>query len=101
MALLGISHRTIHTVQRPQNKAFLLRKPLPAFPTAFCERLRLARVAQGYTQTELAHKFGVSLSSVKFWEQNRTQPSPVVRAQVEAFVNAARLAIADSNQQHR
>jgi len=100
MALLGISHRTIHTVQRPQNKAFLLRKPLPAFPASFGKRLRLARVAQGYTQTELAHKFGVSLSSVKFWEQNRTQPAAVVRAQVEAFVNAARLAIADSNQQH-
>ena len=86
-ALLGICHRTIHTLQRPQNKAFLLRKPLPADPASFGERFRAARVAQGDTQTEMARKFGVSLSTVKFWEQNRTQPKPAVRSQVEAFLN--------------
>ena len=92
MALLGICHRTIHTVHRPQNKAFLLRKPLPPDPASFGARFRVARVAQGHTQTEMACKFGVSLSTVKFWEQGRTQPNPSVRAQVEAFLNNARLA---------
>ena len=94
-ALLGICHRTIDTVQRPQNKAFLLRKPLPLDPTSFGERFRAARVAQGHTQTEMARKFRVSLSSIKFWEQNRTQPKPAVRADVEAFLNSACLANVD------
>jgi len=89
MALLGICHRTIHTVQRPQNKAFLLRKALPADPASFGERFRVARVGQGRTQTEMARKFGISLSAVKFWEQDRTQPAAAVRAQVEAFLNTA------------
>jgi len=87
MVLLSNYHQTIHTVQRPQNKDFLLRKPLPIDPATFGERLRAARVAQGYTQTEVARKFGVSLSSVKFWEQNRTQPMPAIRALVEVFAN--------------
>ena len=86
MALLGIYHRTIHTLQRSQNKAFLLRKPLPADPESFGERFRATRVDHGYTQTEMARKFGVSLSTVKFWEQGRTHPNPPVRAQVEAFL---------------
>jgi DNA-binding XRE family transcriptional regulator len=84
MALLGICSRTIHTVQRPQNKAFLIRKALPADPESFGERFRATRVAQGQTQTEMAHKFGVSLSSVKFWEQGKTHPNPSVHAEVEA-----------------
>jgi DNA-binding XRE family transcriptional regulator len=91
-ALLGICHRTIQTVQHPQNKAFLLRKPLPEDPASFGERLRVARVAQGYTQTEMARKFGVSLSSVKFWEQNRTKPAAAIRTQAEAFLNGAQSA---------
>jgi DNA-binding transcriptional regulator YiaG len=87
MALLGICHRTIRTVQRPQSKAFLLRKPLPADPASFGERIRAARVACGYTQSDMARKFGVSFSTVKFWEQGRTQPNPAVRFQIEAFLN--------------
>ena len=97
--LLGICHRTIHTVQRPQNKDFRLRKSLPTDPTSFGERFRVARVAQGRTQTEMARKFGVSLSSVKFWEQNRIQPKPVVRVEVEAFLKGVRLVNLDSTQQ--
>ena len=91
-ALLGICHRTIHTVQRRQNKAFLLRKPLPADPESFAERFRARRVAHGHTQTEMACKFEISLSTVKFWEQGKTQPTQSVRAQVEAFLNGVRLA---------
>jgi DNA-binding XRE family transcriptional regulator len=91
MALLGICHRTIRAVQRPQNKAFLLRKPLPARPTSFGERFRAARAAHGYTQMETAHKFGVSLSTIKFWEENRYQPNSAVRAEVEAFLKTAPL----------
>ncbi len=86
MALLGMYHRTIHTAQRPQNKAFLLRKPLPMAPASFGEQLRAARVTQGHTQAELARKFGVSLSAVKFWEQDRTQPLPTIQAQVDVYV---------------
>jgi transcriptional regulator with XRE-family HTH domain len=37
----------------------------------------------------MAHKFGVSLSTVKFWEQDGTQPAAAVRAHVEAFLNTA------------
>ncbi|HWN94104.1 MAG TPA: helix-turn-helix transcriptional regulator [Methylomirabilota bacterium] len=92
MALLGICHRTIHTVQRPQNKVFLLRKPLPAVPASFGDQLRLSRLSHGYTQHEIACAFGVSLSAVKFWEQNRHEPNQAVRAQVEAFLNTAPLA---------
>jgi DNA-binding transcriptional regulator YiaG len=94
MALLGICHRTICTVQRPQSKAFLLRKPLPADLASFGERFRAARVALGCTQNEMARKFGVSFSTVKFWEQNRTQPAPAVRARVETFLHSAILATA-------
>jgi DNA-binding transcriptional regulator YiaG len=86
MVLLGSCNRTIRTHKRPETRAFLLRKPLPADPTSFGERIRVARVAKGYTQTEMAHKFGVSLSTVKFWEQNRTEPNPTVRYHVEAFL---------------
>jgi ribosome-binding protein aMBF1 (putative translation factor) len=85
-ALLGMYHRTIHIVQRPQNKLFLLRKPLSATPTSFGERLRVARIAQGCTQTEIARKFGISLSAVKFWEQNGFQPTSSIGLQIEAFL---------------
>jgi DNA-binding transcriptional regulator YiaG len=86
MALLGICHRTIHTNQRPQNKRVSFRKPLPINPASYGERFRIARVTQGYTQTGIARRFGVSLSTVKFWEQNRTQPNPEIRSQVEVFI---------------
>jgi DNA-binding XRE family transcriptional regulator len=87
MALLGNCHRTIRTVQHPQSKAFLLRKSLPVEPASFGERFRAVRVAQGYTQADMARKFGVSFSTVKFWEQDRTQPLPPVRVQVETFLS--------------
>jgi len=87
MALLGMYHRTIYTVQRPQNKAFLLRKPLPADPVSFGERFRVARVGQGQTQREMAHKFHVSLSTVKFWESNRTLPSAATLERIKIFLN--------------
>jgi DNA-binding XRE family transcriptional regulator len=87
MAPLGNCHRTIHTVQRPQNKDYLLRKPLPAQPATFGDRFRATRVAHGHTQTEIGRKLGVSLSTVKFWEQDRTLPATKVRAQVQAFLN--------------
>ena len=96
MALLGNCHRTIHTVQHPQNKAFLLRKPLPADPASFGERFRAARVACGYTQADMARKFDVSFSTVRFWEQGRTQPMPTMRYQVEAILNEAPFANSDS-----
>jgi DNA-binding XRE family transcriptional regulator len=86
MALLGICHRTIHTVKRPQNKAFPLRKPLPGASASFGDRLRLSRLSHGYTQHEIACKFGVSLSAIRFWEQNRYQPNDTIHAQVEAFL---------------
>jgi transcriptional regulator with XRE-family HTH domain len=91
MALLGICHRTIHTVQRSQNKAFRLRKLLPGAPASFGDRLRLSRLSHDYTQHEIARKLGVSLSAVKFWEQNRHQPNRAVRAEVEALLNTAPL----------
>lgn len=96
MALLGNCHRTIRAVQRPQSKAFLLRKPLPADPASFGERLRAARVASRYTQANMAQKFDVSFSTVKFWEQGRTQPNPAVRFQVEDFLNGKALTTQDS-----
>ena len=92
MALLGSCHRTIHTVQRPQNKAFLLRKPLPATPASFGERLRAARISHGYTRTEMARKLSVSLSAIKFWEQDRYQPKPAVGIQVGAFLKSCEAA---------
>jgi hypothetical protein len=67
MALLGICHRTIHTVQRPQNKAFLLRKPFPVDPTSFAERLRVARVTLGHTQTEMARNFQDTKTHAARW----------------------------------
>src|SRR4030095_13238090 len=97
MALSCNCHRTIRTVRRSQNKDFLLRKSLPIHPATFGEQLRAARVAQGYNQIQVAHKFGVSLSSVKFWEQNRTHPKPSLRTFVRAFVNDAKLAIPPIN----
>jgi DNA-binding transcriptional regulator YiaG len=40
----------------------------------------------------MARKFGVSFSTVKFWEQGRTQPIPAVRLQVEDFLSLQLLA---------
>jgi DNA-binding XRE family transcriptional regulator len=87
MVLLGNCHRTIRSTQRPQNKDFLLRKPLPANPISFGEKLRNARVARGYTQAELAKEFGVSFSTIKYWEQDRTRPMPTLYGRVECFIN--------------
>ena len=89
MALLGSCNRTIHTHKRPENKAFRLRKAVLASPASFGDRFRLSRLSYSYTQHEIACKFGVSLSAVKFWEQNRYQPNGALRAQVETFLNTA------------
>jgi transcriptional regulator with XRE-family HTH domain len=68
-----------------------LRKPLPVDPASFGERFRAVRVSHGYTQADMAQKFGVSFSTVKFWEQGRTEPIPTVRFQVEAFLKGKAL----------
>jgi hypothetical protein len=52
MALLDICHRTIHTVQRPQNKAFTP-KATSRSPGTFGDQLRLSRLSQGYTRHSL------------------------------------------------
>jgi transcriptional regulator with XRE-family HTH domain len=65
--------------------------PLREASASFGDQLRLSRLSHGYTQHEIACKFGVSLSAVKFWEQTRYQPNGAIRAQVEAFLNSAPL----------
>ena len=99
MVLLGSCNRTIYARQQPETAQFRLRKPLPADPTSFGERFRAARVAGGHTQTEMARKFGVSLSTIKFWEQSRTQPNPTVRYHVEVFLKSPPETTAQSAQQ--
>ncbi len=39
------------------------------------EQIRRLRLAQGFTQVELAHRLGVSKQSVSNWENNNIQPS--------------------------
>src|ERR1043166_8658111 len=58
MALLGSCSRTIHATQRPQNTSFHLRKVLPAVPTSLGQKLRTARLSQGYTQSQMAPQIG-------------------------------------------
>jgi DNA-binding transcriptional regulator YiaG len=98
MALLGSYSRTIHTHKRPETRSFLLQKLHPAEPASFEEPFRATRVVRGYTEVEMARKFGVSLSTVKFWEQNRTEPKPTVRYHVEAFLKSQAQTTAESAQ---
>src|SRR6185503_19811825 len=73
MARLGICHRAIHTIQRPQNKTFLLRKPFPTGSASFGERLHASRNGR---------KFGVSFSAVKFWDRTENATSRFCTAQL-------------------
>lgn len=41
----------------------------------FCEKMRDARKAKGYTQEELARKCNVSLTSIFKWETGRQPPT--------------------------
>ena len=49
---------------------------------SFGERLKQARVARGLSLRELAEKVGVSAMSVSKYENDRTRPSPEVRARI-------------------
>jgi len=47
--------------------------------------LKLKEVRRKFklTQEALAHKLGVSFTSVNRWENGQTQPSPLARRQIE------------------
>jgi transcriptional regulator with XRE-family HTH domain len=49
---------------------------------AFAERLRELRKASGMTQIEFAKRIGISLNTVSYWENARTQPMPEKMAKI-------------------
>ena len=51
----------------------------------FSELVKEVRKQLGISQEELAHKLGVSFSTINRWENCKTKPSKLARAQFGAY----------------
>jgi len=49
------------------------------------KEIREIRFKLGLTQAELAHKVGVTISSVKRWENNKQSPSPLAERAIHSL----------------
>jgi type I restriction enzyme M protein len=62
-------------------------------PTAIPEILRTLRVRLGdVSQEQLAHRIGVSWSTVSRWENGRGKPSPLAREKLAKVLRATGMA---------
>ncbi len=53
----------------------------------FPELVREVRRQLGISQEELAHELGVSFATINRWENGKTMPFKLARAQFDAFCN--------------
>lgn len=54
-------------------------------PEAFPEMVKEVRRQLGISQEELAHELGVSFATINRWENGKTTPFKLARAQFNAF----------------
>ena len=54
-------------------------------PKTFPELVREVRRQLGISQEELAHELGVSFATINRWENGKTTPFKLARAQFDAF----------------
>ncbi len=54
-------------------------------PETFPELVREVRRQLGISQEELAHELGVSFATINRWENGKTTPFKLARAQFDAF----------------
>jgi hypothetical protein len=85
--LLGICHRTIRSVRRLSGCQFRQQKPVPTIPKTVGDFLRKKRVEERLSQSEAALRIGVSTSSIKLWELNRTEPAGRFLEQAVTFLD--------------
>lgn len=52
-------------------------------PEDYSKRIKSIRQQLGLSQEELAHKLGVSFTSVNRWENGQTKPSKLARKQID------------------
>jgi DNA-binding transcriptional regulator YiaG len=58
---------------------------MPPEQTNLRKTIKEVREQLGLSQEELAHALGVSFSSINRWENGKTAPSKLARAQFDAF----------------
>lgn len=49
----------------------------------YSKRIKSIRLALEFSQEELAHKLGVSFTSVNRWENGQTKPSKLAKKQID------------------
>lgn len=52
-------------------------------PADYSKRIKSIRLTLGFSQEELAHKLGVSFTSVNRWENGQTKPSKLAKKQID------------------
>jgi putative transcriptional regulator len=52
-------------------------------PDDYSKRIKSIRKQLGLSQEELAHKLGVSFTSVNRWENGQTKPSKLAKKQID------------------
>ncbi len=52
-------------------------------PGDYSKRIKSIRQQLGFSQEELAHKLGVSFTSVNRWENGQTKPSKLAKKQID------------------
>ncbi len=52
-------------------------------PDDYSKRIKFIRQQLGLSQEELAHKLGVSFTSVNRWENGQTKPSKLAKKQID------------------
>ena len=58
----------------------------------FAGSVKEIRSKLGWTQEELAHQIGVSLSTVQRWEKSGTQPSRLARRELDRLTERSGIA---------
>lgn len=53
--------------------------------TGFSEQVKCVRTQLNISQEALAHELGVSFATVNRWENGKTNPSKLARAQFDSF----------------
>jgi DNA-binding XRE family transcriptional regulator len=86
VALLGICQRILHSRIPAISAHFREINRYPTNPKTIGEFLRQKRIQEEWTQSQMAEKLGVCLTTIVKWERNVSMPPERLRARIVAYL---------------